>query len=66
MARRRRGRDAFIVDVAKDGDGPKIEPKYGGRTTNYLVHLFSDLKRHDMGADLAAWRARARFPRACS
>jgi hypothetical protein len=44
---------AFIIDVAKDGDGPKIEPKYGGYTTPYLVHLFSDLKRHDMGAVLA-------------
>ena len=46
-------RPPFIVDVAKDGDGPKIEPKYGGRTTTYLVHLFSDLKRHDMGPALA-------------
>jgi hypothetical protein len=47
-------RPAFIVDVAKDGDGPKIEPKYAGATTTYLVHLFSDLKRHDMGASLAS------------
>ena len=46
-------RIAFIVDVAKDGDGPKIEPKYGGYVTSYLVHLFSDLKRHDMGDALA-------------
>jgi hypothetical protein len=45
---------AFIVDVAKDGDGPKIEPKYAGSTTSYLVHLFSDLKRHDMGEGLAS------------
>ena len=45
---------AFIVDVAKDGDGPKIEPKYAGNNTAYLVHLFSDLKRHDMGAGLAS------------
>src|SRR4029077_15360044 len=35
------------------GDGPKIEPKYGGYVTTYLVHLFSDLKRHDMGDALA-------------
>jgi mono/diheme cytochrome c family protein len=47
-------RPAFIVDVAKDGDGPKIEPKYAGNTTTYLVHLFSDLKRHDMGDALAS------------
>lgn len=46
-------RSAFIIDVAKDGDGPKIEPKYAGEKTPYLVHLFSDLKRHDMGAALA-------------
>ena len=45
---------AFIIDLAKDGDGPKIEPKYAGNdNTAYLVHLFSDLKRHDMGAGLA-------------
>jgi mono/diheme cytochrome c family protein len=47
-------RPAFIVDVAKDGDGPKIEPKYAGSNTAYLVHLFSDLKRHDMGEALAS------------
>ncbi|TMB39436.1 MAG: hypothetical protein E6J55_22835, partial [Deltaproteobacteria bacterium] len=46
-------RAAFIIDVAKDGDGPKIEPKYAGYVTSYLVPLFSDLKRHDMGAALA-------------
>jgi CxxC motif-containing protein (DUF1111 family) len=47
-------RPAFVIDVAKDGDGPKIEPEYGGnRETPYLVHLFSDLKRHDMGPGLA-------------
>jgi Di-haem oxidoreductase, putative peroxidase len=46
-------RTAFIIDVAKDGDGPKIEPKYAGTKTPYLVHLFSDLKRHDMGDALA-------------
>jgi hypothetical protein len=44
----------FIMDVAKDGDGPKIEPKYAGPRTPYLVNLFSDLKRHDMGPALAS------------
>jgi len=44
----------FVVDVAKDGDGPKIEPKYAGYVTSYLVRLFSDLKRHDMGTALAS------------
>jgi hypothetical protein len=48
------GHPSFIVDVAKDGDGPKIEPKYAGTTTTYLVRLFSDLKRHDMGDALAS------------
>ena len=47
-------RPAFIIDVAKDGDGPRVEPKYAGDTTSYLVHLFSDLKRHDMGDALAS------------
>jgi hypothetical protein len=44
---------SFVVDVARDGDGPKIEPKFASPTTPFLVHLFSDLKRHDMGPDLA-------------
>jgi hypothetical protein len=47
-------RPPFVIDVAKDGDGPKIEPKYASPSTPYLVHLFSDLKRHDMGAALAS------------
>jgi Di-haem oxidoreductase, putative peroxidase len=47
-------RPAFVIDVAKDGDGPKIEPKYAGTNTSYLVRLFSDLKRHDMGPALAS------------
>jgi hypothetical protein len=44
----------LVIDVAKDGDGPKIEPRYAGEVTSYLVHLFSDLKRHDMGEALAS------------
>ncbi len=47
-------RPPFIIDVAKDGDGPKIEPRYAGIETSYLVRLFSDLKRHDMGEALAS------------
>jgi hypothetical protein len=53
---------AFIIDVAKDGDGPKIEPKSAGATTSYLVHLFSDLKRHDMGGALATPSAQGAIP----
>jgi hypothetical protein len=54
----------LIVDVAKDGDGPKIEPKYAGPTTSYLVHLFSDLKRHDMGEALASPSPQGAIPSA--
>src|SRR4029077_13039425 len=55
-------RATFVIDVAKDGDGPKIEPKYAGDVTPYLVHLFSDLKRHDMGAELATPAAQGTIP----
>jgi hypothetical protein len=55
-------RPTFIIDVAKDGDGPKIEPKYAGTKTPYLVHLFSDLKRHDMGPALATPAAQGSIP----
>ena len=54
-----RATPTFVIDVAKDGDGPKIEPKYAGTTTPYLVHLFSDLKRHDMGDRRSRRRAAA-------
>ena len=52
----------FVIDVARDGDGPKIEPKYPGPTTPYLVNLFSDLKRHDMGDALATSAAQGTIP----
>jgi hypothetical protein len=55
-------RPTFIIDVAKDGDGPKIEPKYAGTKTPYLVHLFSDLKRHDMGEALASPAPQGNIP----
>lgn len=56
-------RAPFVLDVAKDGEVPKIEPRYGGRSgTPYLVHLFSDLKRHDMGAALATPSAQGTIP----
>ena len=53
---------SFIVNVATDGDGPKIEPKYAGEHTAYLVRLFSDLKRHDMGETLASPSAQGQIP----
>jgi hypothetical protein len=52
----------FVIDVAKDGERPKIEPKYARATTAYLVNLFSDLKRHDMGAGLATPAAQGTIP----
>src|SRR5207244_4179373 len=36
--------------------------KYGGYSTSYLVHLFSDLKRHDMGAGLATPAPQGKIP----
>ncbi|HEY2775990.1 MAG TPA: di-heme oxidoredictase family protein [Candidatus Binatia bacterium] len=45
---------AFLIDLSKDGDQPKVEPRYASPTTSYIVHLFSDLKRHDMGPSLAS------------
>jgi hypothetical protein len=56
------GREAFVIDVARDGDGPKVEPKYANPATPYLVHLFSDLKRHDLGPGLAAPVAEGTIP----
>jgi hypothetical protein len=56
------GGTAFVIDVARDGEHPKIEPKYAGNVTPYLVHLFSDLKRHDMGAALATPAAQGTIP----
>jgi hypothetical protein len=53
---------SFVVDVAHDGDGPKVEPKFASPTTPYLVHLFSDLKRHDMGPGLAGRVTQAGIP----
>jgi CxxC motif-containing protein (DUF1111 family) len=55
-------RPGYVIDVAKDGDGPKIEPKHAGAKTPYLVHLFSDLKRHDMGAALATRSPQGTIP----
>jgi len=55
-------RPPFVIDVAKDGDGPKIEPKYASDDTPYLVHLFSDLRRHDMGPALASPAAQGTIP----
>lgn len=55
-------REPFFIDVARDGDGPKIEPKFASPNTPYLVHLFSDLKRHDMGEALAGHASQGHLP----
>lgn len=55
-------RPAFVLDVAKDGEGPKIEPKFANPDTPYLVRLFSDLKRHDMGEALASPAPQGEIP----
>ena len=52
----------LVINVAKDGEDPKIEPRYAGERTPYLVHLFSDLKRHDMGETLASPAAQGTIP----
>ena len=46
-------RPAIEIDVAHDGEHPKIEP-HNVIETGYNVWLYSDLKRHDMGPGLAA------------
>ncbi|HEY8431145.1 MAG TPA: di-heme oxidoredictase family protein, partial [Sandaracinaceae bacterium] len=45
-------REPIRIDVAVDGEHPKIEPRSILRPV-YEVALFSDLKRHDMGSELA-------------
>jgi mono/diheme cytochrome c family protein len=50
------------IDVARDGEHPKIEAIYSSPDTPYRVHLFSDLKRHDMGESLASPGEQAGIP----
>jgi CxxC motif-containing protein (DUF1111 family) len=55
------GKEPLRIDVAKDGDLPKVEPRDASRTA-FNVRLFSDLKRHDMGPDLASPCAQGDIP----
>lgn len=55
-------RPSFTIDIAVDGEQPKIEPVYAGDNAPFHVHLFSDLKRHDMGASLATPNAQGAIP----
>jgi len=54
-------RPPIRVNVAEDGEQPKIEPQ-NGRRTAYNVHLLSDLKRHDMGPGLATPKPQRGIP----
>jgi hypothetical protein len=52
----RRGGGASVnVDLAREGAEPRIAPDE--QTGSFRVFLFSDLKRHDVGKDLAEPRA---------
>ncbi len=46
-------RPAIRINVATDGEHPKIDPADGVGSA-YKVHLFSDLRRHDMGEKLTS------------
>ena len=56
------GKEPIRVNVAEDGDLPKIEPQNAGRAA-FNVRLFSDLKRHDMGPALSTPTVQAGIPR---
>ncbi len=51
----------IFIDVAREGEFPKPEPKDGFETA-FLVHLYSDLKRHDMGPELASSVGQGNIP----
>jgi mono/diheme cytochrome c family protein len=44
---------SIAIDVARNGPGPKIKP-IDVPSSAFDVNLFSDLKRHDLGAGLSA------------
>lgn len=44
---------AIAINVATDGEHPKIDPVFADRSS-YRVRLFSDLRRHDMGERLTS------------
>lgn len=46
-------REAILVNVAIDGEHPKIDPLYANHSA-YRVRLYSDLRRHDMGPRLTS------------
>lgn len=53
-------RKPILINVATDGDKPKIEP---AGTQGYTVRLFSDLKRHDMGDKLTSGYKQGHLPK---
>jgi mono/diheme cytochrome c family protein len=46
-------RPPILINVALDGEHPKIDPT-DALGSGYKVHLFSDLRRHDMGERLTS------------
>ena len=54
-------RKPILVNVAHDGEHPKIEP-HNVLETAFNVELFSDLRRHDMGPGLASPTPQAETP----
>ncbi len=46
-------RPPILINVALDGEHPKVDPT-DALGTSYKVHLFSDLRRHDMGEELTS------------
>ena len=51
----RRGGQALGIDLARTGAAPRIAPPVSGGDVR--AYLFSDLRRHDLGAALAESRA---------
>ncbi len=50
------------VNVARDGEHPKLEAANAALMPSYRVNLMSDLKRHDMGPGLATPTAQGNIP----
>ncbi len=53
-------RAPITIDVAHDGDKPKIQ---ADGDNGYKVHLFSDLRRHDMGEKLDSGYKQGHLPK---
>ncbi len=54
-------REPIVIDVARDGEHPRIEPRTILNPV-YEVRLFSDLRRHEMGSELATPMSQGSIP----